>query len=82
MGCKGQMEKLVATLRELIDSKRYEVLAVFIANYGPKLVDTGADFDRLYEENLRLSTIVNLIEMQAERDALRKRVAELENGNG
>ena len=78
MSHRANMEKLVGEFRGFLDTKRYDVLAVFLANYGPTLIDRGADLDRLYDENERLKAIVNLIEMAQERDALKDRVAELE----
>ncbi len=75
---REEMEEFVRQSRELIDQKRFDVLYVFLANYGPQFVDRGADLDRLYDENERLKAIVNVIEVKAENEALKQRLAELE----
>jgi hypothetical protein len=79
MTYRETMEKFVNEARDLIELKRFDVLHVFLANYGPQLVDRGIDLDRLYAENERLAAIVNLIELKKDRDQLAERVGELEN---
>lgn len=78
MSYRDTMEKFVNEARNLIELKRYDVLAVFMANYGPQLIDRGIDLDRLHDENERLTAIVNMMDIVKERDALKQRVAELE----
>jgi hypothetical protein len=78
MTYRETMEKFVNEARDLIELKRFDVLHVFLANYGPQLVDRGIDLDRLYAENERLTAIVNMIAITQERDRLAARVAELE----
>jgi hypothetical protein len=77
--CREAMEKFVREARDLIELKRFDVLTVFLANYGPQLVDRGIDLDRLYAENERLTAIVALVDLKSERDALAQRVKELED---
>jgi len=78
MSYRETMEKFVNEARNLIELKRFDVLHVFLANYGPQLIDCGIDLDRLYAENERLTAIVNLIDMAKERAELKSRVGELE----
>lgn len=78
MTYRETMEKFVNEARDLLDMGRHDVLKVFMANYGPQLIDRGIDLDRLYDENERLKRIVNLTELKENHDRLAKRVAELE----
>lgn len=80
MSYRETMEKIVTALRDAEELSRNgaENMRVLLAHYGPQLIDHGADLDRLYDENERLSAIVNLTELAQERDTLKARVSELE----
>lgn len=78
MTYRETMEKFVNEARDLIELRRFDVLHVFLANYGPKLIDYGIALDRLYDENERLTAIVNMMDIVKERDDLKARVSELE----
>lgn len=78
MSYRAYIEDIVSSLRNSADLEQC-VYKTTLAHYGGRLIDCGNDLDRLYAENERLRTIVDLIELKNERDALSARVRELED---